>query len=73
MEYVIVSFPTSRNVFINGNQNGKTNEKLRVPAGTHRFDLGPLKNYTPDFQDVPVSGTTVLDPKMILFSKKDEV
>ncbi len=72
MENVIVKFPTNRFVYINDERNGKTNEVLRVEAGTHKFDLGPLKNYTPDSRTVAVSGTSVLEPMKIVFSKKDQ-
>ena len=73
MEYVMVTFPTIRNVYINGAKNGKTNEVLRVSAGTSIFDLGPLKNYVPARRKVNVSGTSVLDYKKIAFSKKETV
>ncbi len=69
MEYVIVTFPTSRFVYIDGAQNGRTNKKLRVDAGSLSFDLGALKNYEPESQTVVVSGTTVLDPQEIVFTK----
>lgn len=72
MEHVIVKFPTNRNVFIDNEKNGKTNEVLRVDAGTHKFQLGPLKNYTPESRNVAVSGTTVLDPMEIVFSKIEQ-
>ena len=69
MEYVIVTFPTDRFVYIDGEQNGRTNKSLRVDAGSHLFDLGSLKNYEPESQIVVVSGTTVLDPQEIVFTK----
>jgi hypothetical protein len=69
MEYVVVSFPTDRIVYIDGEQNGRTNKSLRVDAGSHEFDLGPFKNYEPESQVVVVSGTTVLDPQEIAFTK----
>ena len=69
MEYVIIIYPTKRNVFIDGEKNGKTNESLRVDAGTHLFDLGPLKNYKPGSRKVTLADTTVLKPKKITFSK----
>ena len=69
MELVIVTFPTDRFVYIDGQQNGRTNKSLRVNAGSHLFDLGPLKNYKPESKIVVVSGTTVLDPKKIVFTK----
>jgi len=71
MAYVIVTFPTSRFVYIDGEQNGRTNKSLRVDAGSHVFDLGPLKNYEPESQIVVVSGGTVLVPQEIVFTKID--
>jgi hypothetical protein len=71
MEYVVVSFPTDRFVYIDGEKNGRTNKSLRVDAGSHEFDLGPLKNYEPESQVVVVSGATVLDPQEIAFTKTD--
>ena len=70
MEFVIISFPTDRIAYIDGEQNGRTNKSLRVDSGSHVFDLGPLKNYEPESQIVVVSGTTVLDPQEIAFTKK---
>jgi len=70
MEFVIVTFPTSRSVYIDGEQNGRTNNSLRVDAGSHLFDLGSVKNYEPESQVVVVAGTTVLDPQKIVFTKK---
>ena len=71
MEFVVISFPTERFVYIDGKQNGRTNKSVRVDAGSHLFDLGSLKNYEPESQIVVVSGTTVLDPKEIVFTKID--
>ena len=71
MAHVIVTFPTSRFVYIDGEQNGRTNKSLRVDAGSHVFDLGPLKNYEPESQIVVVSGGTVLVPQEIVFTKID--
>jgi len=70
MEYVIVTFPTNRFVYIDDEQDGSTNDVLRVDAGTHVFDLGPLANYKPASRKVLVQGTTVLEPMEIAFSRK---
>lgn len=72
MEYIIVSFPTNRFVYIDGEKGGTTNDKLRIEAGTHEFDLGNLKNYEPTSQEVEVAGTTALQPMTIVFSWKDK-
>jgi len=71
MEYIIVSFPTDRFVYIDGDKGGRTNEVLRVEAGTHEFDLGNPKNFEPGLQEVVVEETTVLQPMEIVFSRKD--
>lgn len=70
MEFVKVTFPTNRFVYIDGDQGGSTNEVLRIEAGTHEFNLGNLKNYDPDSQKVDVEGTTVLVPMVVAFTKK---
>lgn len=71
MEYVKVTFPTRRLVYIDDEENGYTNEVLRVEAGTHVFELGNLANYRPASRKVTVQDTTVLEPREIPFYRKD--
>jgi PEGA domain len=71
MEYVKVRFPTDRLVYIDDEENGSTNEVLRVDAGTHVFTLGNLANYRPASRKVEVKGTTALEPMEITFLRKD--
>jgi hypothetical protein len=71
MEFVKVTFPTKRIVYIDGEQNGNTNDVLRVDAGTHRFELGNLNNFLPLAQEVEVKDTTVLEPLEVPFFRKD--
>jgi hypothetical protein len=40
MEYVLISYPTTRNVRIDGQLAGKTNDTLMVERVHHMFDLG---------------------------------
>jgi hypothetical protein len=72
MEFVKVAFPTDRLVYIDGEENGNTNEVLRVEAGTHVFELGNLANYRPASRKVEVKDTTVLEPLEIAFYRKDD-
>jgi hypothetical protein len=72
MEYVKVTFPTNRLVYIDGEQNGYTNDVLRVDAGTHIFELGNLYNFRPSFRKVLVEDTTVLEPLEIPFYRKED-
>ncbi|HWQ94086.1 MAG TPA: hypothetical protein VN418_01095 [Gammaproteobacteria bacterium] len=69
-EYVIVVFPTKRQVYIDDESNGHTNDKLRVDTGTHVFDLGTYANYAPESQTVLVEGTSSLEPMKIVFTRK---
>ena len=70
MEYVIVTYPTDRLVYVDGEKSGRTNEVLRIDAGTHVFDLGNLANYEPTSREIAVEGTTVLAPMVLAFARK---
>jgi hypothetical protein len=70
MEYVRVTFPTRRRVYIDGEENGFTNKVLRIDAGTHLFDLGKADNYRPRSRKVMVRDTTVGRPKKVGFRRK---
>jgi hypothetical protein len=72
MEYVIVTFPTDRLVYIDDEKNGSTNVVLPVDAGTHVFDLGPVANYRPGSRTVTLENTTSLEPREIAFYRKDD-
>jgi hypothetical protein len=72
MEHVKVTFPTHRLVYIDGEESGHTNEILRVDAGTHVFELGNLQNFRPASRNVSVQDTTVLEPRVIAFFRKDD-
>jgi hypothetical protein len=67
VEYVKVVFPTRRRVYIDEEPNGYTNQVLRVDAGTHVFDLGPLANYRPASRKAGIRDTTVLEPLELRF------
>lgn len=67
MEYLFVRYFRRRNVFLDGNLIGKTNDTLRVEKGTHRIDLGEPKNYSPEFREIPVTDTTQIFPLEIEF------
>jgi len=68
MEYVKVNYYRKRNVFMDGNSTGKTNETLRVEEGTHKFDLGEPMNYSPSFCRAKVMDTTQIKPMEITFT-----
>jgi hypothetical protein len=69
MEYVTVVFPDDRQVFIDGTASGRTNLTLQVETGTHTFNLGSPRNYTPAWRRPQVQGTTAIDPLEVTFAK----
>lgn len=67
MEFVRVQYPDSRDVFIDGQKNGTTNQIIIVESGDYTFDLGPEKDYKPKKAIRRVSGTTSMRPEEIVF------
>lgn len=70
MEFVIVRFPTERQVLINDQASGKTNETLMVQRGHQMFSLAGDKDFTPEEQEVVVKNTTAQDPLIVAFDLK---
>jgi hypothetical protein len=68
-QFVIVSFPDSRTVFVDGTPCGPTNEVMTVERGTHRFDLGDPLDYDPPSIVKFVVGTTEQNPMRLAFTK----
>ncbi|MCP4766831.1 MAG: hypothetical protein GY875_11235 [Gammaproteobacteria bacterium] len=68
MEYVIISFPGSRDVYVDGERTGRSGDVIQIEAGIHRFDLGSPRGYEPEFQEVMVSDTSAINPIKIVFS-----
>jgi hypothetical protein len=60
MEYVVVSYPTVRDVYIDGQITGITNNTLRVERGHHTFDLGYPQDYQPASIKKSVRNTTII-------------
>ena len=72
MEYVKITFPTRRLVYIDDEEGGYTNTVLRVDAGTHLFSLGNVANFRPASRKVTVEDTSVLEPLEVKFFRKDD-
>ena len=68
MEFVVVQYPEEREVNIDGQVAGKTNETLAVEEGHHQFDLGLPGDYVPLSQEVLVEDTTEITPLIITFT-----
>jgi hypothetical protein len=70
MEWVVVSYPRVRDVFIDGRRSGQTNELLAAREGEQEFDLGEPVDYRPRRQIVVVTGTTAGTPERIRFEPR---
>jgi hypothetical protein len=70
MEHLLVIFPASRTVLIDGEKSGRTNKILRVEEGTHTISLGEPRDYTPSSRTLNVKGTSPIKPNEVTFVKK---
>lgn len=67
MEYLVVRFPQSRPVKIDGEFNGRTGQLIELEAGTYTISLGPPPNFAPESQQVVLKDTSALNPKEAVF------
>lgn len=67
MEYLIVRFPETREVRVDGLPHGRTNIVMQFEAGLHDVTLGPPWNFAPFEQKVLLFNTAALDPYRIEF------
>ena len=65
MEYVVVTYATERNVRVDSQVAGKTNDTLMVDRGHHVFDLGEPRDYQPPSVERDVQNTTAVSPLVI--------
>ncbi len=67
MEYIVVHYPETRTVYIDGEENGETGDMLRVEEGTHTINLGDPRDYAPKWRRPQVTDTTSRQPMIIEF------
>jgi hypothetical protein len=69
MEFLVVHYPTSRRVKVDGTFNGRTQEVIQLEGGTHGISLGPPYNFAPAEQEVVLQDTSPLCPLEVTFEK----
>ena len=75
MGWVIVTFPESREVFVDDRSQGDSFDAggrprvLVVEDGLHTFRLGGATDVAPPAQDVTVANTSILDPLPVVFTR----
>jgi hypothetical protein len=68
MEFLLVKFPSVRDVLADDQEVGDTNTTLMLPPGEYSVTLSG-EGYEPDFQDVVLAGTSGSNPKVIVFTQ----
>ncbi len=68
IQWMVVQYPTLRDVFIDGKRAGQTNKPLMVREGTQEVHLGQPVDYTPRKRRVTVTDTSEALPKEISFT-----
>jgi len=66
-EFLLVKFPESRQLLINGVPEGRTNIVVRLEAGTYQVALAGRRNYSPDSQTVTLRFTAITNPTLLTF------
>ena len=66
-EFLLVKFPESRRLRLNGVTQGRTNMVTRLEAGTYEVELAGRRNYSPDSQTVTLRFTAITNPAVLTF------
>jgi len=66
-EFLLVKFPESRQLVVNGVPQGRTNIIVRLEGGTYEVKLAGRRNYSPDSQTVTLRFTAITNPALLTF------
>jgi hypothetical protein len=70
MEYLLVNFPEDREVVIDREKQGRTNEPIELEAGTPKVSLkSPPRDFRPRQRKVTLKGTCSLTHREVSFAK----
>ncbi len=69
IQFLLVNYSEDRTVLADGQSVGVTNHTIMLPSDEYTISLAGAKDYSPDSQDVALTGTSVMKPRVVLFSK----
>jgi hypothetical protein len=70
MEYLLVTFPEDREVLIDQEVQGRTNETIEVEKGTHSISLKtPPADFRPRQKKIQLAQTSPLTPQEVTFAR----
>ncbi len=70
MEYLLVRYPQSRTVLIDGADQGRTNRLIELAAGTYTVTLAPPADFAPKRRRVRLRDTSPIVPKAVAFAPR---
>ena len=68
-EEVKFKFLEDRDLMVDGEKQGTTNQLIELTAGTHTITLGPPEDFFPKMMKVVLKDTTVVSPREVRFEK----
>jgi hypothetical protein len=66
---VKLKFLEDRELIVDGENQGTTNQTVELARGTHTIALGPPQNFTPKTMKIVLKDTTVISPMEVRFEK----
>lgn len=70
MEYLLVNFPEDREVLVDREVQGRTNETIEVEKGAHIISLKtPPDDFLPRQKKITLAGTSAITPREVTFAK----
>ena len=70
MEYVLVNFPDDREVLIDQEVQGHSNETIEVEKGAHIISSKtPPDDFRPRQKKITLAGTSSITPRKVTFAK----
>lgn len=67
VEYLLVTYPDDRDVLADGDRVGVTNHTIMLQANEYIITLSG-DGYVPQSQNVVVAGTSIMRPKVVVFT-----
>jgi hypothetical protein len=67
VEYLLVSYKADRDVLADGDRVGVTNHTIMIQANEYIITLSG-DGHVPQSQDVVVAGTSIMRPKVVVFT-----
>ena len=62
-------FLEDRDLMVDGEKQGTTNQLIELAAGTHTITLGPPEDFSPKMMKIVLKDTTVISPREVRFEK----